>query len=461
MKTKTFCNPIKIPNVGKAIHCIRNSALKHFREIADPDVLYDNGTWYMVASCSSILSSTDGVNWTDHKVKCDAFRTYAPCICKYRGKYYVSSCCDGIYVSDTPAGEYKFLGKFHLKDGEWKEGYPDPDLFADGDKGLYLYWGCGDAIYGVKLNDDDPSQIDTEVKTLIKFNPQNEWERAGAYNQNKKVAWTEGSCMYYKDGIYYLIYSTAGTEYSTYAMGVYTSNSPLGEFKPQKNNPFLRGIDGYVKGAGHGCVVDGVDGKPWVFYTSTMGVMNMYERRIGMDRVYIDENKELVCTGPTGRPQLAPLNNGKLECAYTPLTVYQRPTASSEKEGREAIYLTDEHTMSWWQPCDDDREPWITVPLGYLGDYKVYSARIVWRDIGIDYDKDGFKPEPMSFEIIGETPSGDSKVLYDGTKNDQDNCCDYVEFEPMVCNKITIKFKQKENFKMGITDFTVFGEMED
>jgi alkaline phosphatase len=54
---------------------------------------------------------------------------------KYRGKYYVSSCCDGIYVSDTPTGEYKFLGKFHLKDGEWKEGYPDPDLFADVDKG--------------------------------------------------------------------------------------------------------------------------------------------------------------------------------------------------------------------------------------------------------------------------------------------------------------------------------------
>ena len=83
---------------------------------------------------------------------------------------------------------------FYKENGEWKEGYPDPDLFADGDKGLYLYWGCGDAIYGVKLNDDDPSQIDTEVKTLIKFNPKNEWERAGAYNQNKKVAWTEGKC---------------------------------------------------------------------------------------------------------------------------------------------------------------------------------------------------------------------------------------------------------------------------
>ena len=453
----TYCNPIKIPNVGKAIHCRRNKALKHFREIADPDVLYDNGTWYMVASCSTILSSTDGVNWTDHKVSCDAFNTYAPCICKYRDKYYVSSCCDGIYVSDTPTGEYKFVGKYHLKQGEWKEGYPDPDLFNDGDKGLYLYWGCGDAIYGVKLNDDDPSQIDTEVKTLIKFNPDNEWERAGAYNQNKKVAWTEGSCMYYKDGVYYLIYSTAGTEYPTYAMGVYTSDSPLGEFKPQKNNPFLRGKDGFVKGAGHGCVVDGVDGKPWVFYTSTMGVMNMYERRIGMDRVYIDEKKELRCDGPTGRPQLAPLNEKEKECSYTPLSVYQRPTASSEKEGREAIYLTDEHTMSWWQPCDDDTTPWITVSLG--GIYKVYSARIVWRDVGLDYDN-GKAPTPISFIIEGRV-DGEFKVLYDNSKNTEDLCCDYLEFTPTLLKEVRISFKQKEGYKFGITDFTVFGEMDD
>lgn len=458
MANKTYCNPIKIPNVGKAIHCIRNASLKHFREIADPDVLYDNGTWYMVASCSSVLSSTDGVNWTDHKVKCNAFRTYAPCICKYRGKYYISSCCNGIYVSDTPTGEYKYVGDFHLKNGEWKLGYPDPDLFADGDNGLYLYWGCGDTIYGVKLNDDDPSQIDTEVKPLIKFNTENVWERAGAYNQNKKVAWTEGCCMYYKDGIYYLIYSTAGTEYPTYAMGVYTSDSPLGEFKPQKNNPFLRGIDGFVKGAGHGCVVDGMDGNPWVFYTSTMGVMNMYERRIGMDRVYIDENKELVCLGPTGRPQVAPLSKEKLECEYLPLTVYQRPTASSEKDGREAIYLTDEHTMSWWQPKGDDVEPWITTELG--GVYRLYSARIVWRDVGIDFDKDGLKPEPISF-VITVTNNDEEKVVYDGSKNTEDLCCDYVEFEPTLGNKVTIKFKQKQNYKFGITDFTVFGEMDD
>lgn len=461
MSCKTYCNPIKIPNVGKAIHCLRNKSLKHFREIADPDVVYDNGTWYMVASCSSVLSSTDGVNWTDHKVSCDAFKTYAPCICKYRGKYYITSCCDGIYVSDTPTGEYKFVGKFHLKNGERKGGYPDPDLFADGDKGMYLYWGCGDTIYGVKLNDDDPSQIDTEVKPLITFNPKNVWERCGAYNQNKKVAWTEGSCMYYKDGVYYLIYSTAGTEYPTYAMGIYTSDSPLGDFKPQKHNPFLRGTDGYVKGAGHGCVVDGPDGNPWVFYTSTMGVMNQYERRIGMDRVYIDENKELRCDGPTGRPQLAPLNKEEKECAYTPLTVYQRPVASSSKDGREPIYLTDEHTLTWWQPEDSDEEPWITVPLANRSKYKIYSARIVWRDVGIDFDTEGFKPEPIEYSIYCKEENGEEKLVYDGSKNQDDLCCDYVEFEPVYANQVTIKFKQKKNYKFGINDFTVFGEMDD
>lgn len=452
----TYCNPIAIPNIGKAIHCRRNKALKHFREIADPDVLYDNGKWYMVASCSTVLSSEDGINWTDHKVDCPAFNTYAPCICKYRGKYYVTSCCYDIYVADSPIGEYKLVGKFHVKDGSYKEGFPDPDLFADGDNGLYLYWGCGDTIYGAKLSDDDPSVLETEVKEIIKFNPDNVWERCGVYNQNKKKSWTEGSCMYYKDGRYYLVYSVAGTEYPTYAMGVYVANSPLGDFVPQKNNPFLRGKDGYVKGAGHGCVVDGPDGGIWVFYTSTMGAYNMYERRIGMDRAYIDRNKELACGEPTGRPQIAPLCTKVDTREYLPLTVYQRPVPSSEKEGRSAYYATDEHTMSWWQPENGDKEPSITVRLG--GEYTVYSARIVWRDTELDFDN-GAPPEPVSYVIEGKL--GDEvTVLCDNSDNDEDLCCDYVEFEPTVCSEVVLRFKQKEKFKLGVVDFTVFGEMK-
>ena len=115
--------------------------------------------------------------------------------------------------------------------------------------------------------------------------------------------------------------------------------------------------------------------------------------------------------------------------------------------------------MSWWQPLDSDTEPTITVGLG--GIYKIYSARIVWRDIGIDFDKDGFKPEPISFVITATDEDGTKKIVYDGSKNNEDNCCDYVEFTPTYAKSVTITFKQKKNYKFGITDFTVFGEMDD
>lgn len=460
MSFKTYCNPLAVPNIGEGMFSRENK--KHYREIADPDVLYDNGKWYMVASLGKVFSSEDGVAWHFHEVNCPAFNEYAPCICKFRGKYYVTSNQSKLYVADSPLGEYKLLGNFRIPkgfkkipDGEYIDCYPDPDLFADGDNGLYLFWGCGYEIYGSKLCDDDLTLLETNPKTLIKFNPENEWERAGAYNQNKKVSWTEGACMYYRNGAYYLLYSCAATQFPTYTMGVYKSDSPLGEFTPQTKNPLVRGGDGYVKGSGHGCVVDGPQNTAWVFYTSVLGGYHRYERRIGMDRVYFNESGEMHAFGPSGRPRNAPSNTGK-ECDWLPLSAHCGLEASSEKEGREAIYAVDENTKSWWQPDDKDEEPRLTVALG--DEYLVKGARVVWREVGLDYGE-GIAPEPVSYIIEGKL--GDKRVLlYDGTNNDSDLCCDYREFPPTPCVEITLKFKQKRNFKLGVIDFTVFGNME-
>lgn len=48
----------------------------------------------------------------------------------------------------------------------------------------------------------------------------------------------EGAFMTKHNGTYYLQYACPGTQYNTYADGVYTSKSPLGPFTLQASNPF-------------------------------------------------------------------------------------------------------------------------------------------------------------------------------------------------------------------------------
>ncbi len=95
-----------------------------------------------------------------------------------------------------------------------------------------------------------------EPRELIPFAPDTfPWERLGNWNQNPNLGWMEGAWMVKHDGRYYLTYSAGGTQWRTYAMGCYTSNSPLGPFTPQKRNPIFRTTDGLVTGTAHGCIV--------------------------------------------------------------------------------------------------------------------------------------------------------------------------------------------------------------
>ena len=111
-------------------------------------------------------------------------------------------------------------------------------------------------------------------------------------------------------------------------------------------------------GAGHGCLADGPGGTLWAFYTNIFCFNHMYERRISMDPVGVDENGELYCPETTETPQYAPgvlahpeHGNG---VGWLPLTFMQRPTATSHAHGREPLYASDESVLTWWHPARSD-----------------------------------------------------------------------------------------------------------
>ena len=177
-------------------------------------------------------------------------------------------------VSDSPTGPFREIGKLVKPDGT-EFTVMDPAFLKDDDGRIYLYWADfatnekGKYVIGTmgaELDPEQPNHLITEPKILFGFEEDHAWERFGANNQNVTMGWCEGQWMIKRNGRYYLIYSGNGTQFETYAQGVYYSDEgPLSGFVYQKNNPLTKNIHGLVSGAGHGCVVEGPDETLWTF----------------------------------------------------------------------------------------------------------------------------------------------------------------------------------------------------
>ena len=209
----TWCNPLPLENYpcgmlapgrhGKEIGLSPsgfNGPIRDFRELADPEVLYDDGKWYVFASCGDVYVSDDFVHWEFRKLTFagDGQLGYAPTIAKCRGRYLLSSSRTAagkteILAADSPCGPYHSLGA--PVDGTGKPLEPkwlDPMLFADDDGRLYAYWhfgGEGKGIFGIELDANDPARGIGQPVKLMDFDPSNRFERYGEFNEHPRMAW--------------------------------------------------------------------------------------------------------------------------------------------------------------------------------------------------------------------------------------------------------------------------------
>ena len=188
----------------------------------------------------------------------------------------------------------------------------------------------------------------------------------------------------------------------------------------------------------------------------------MFERRIGMDPLGIDEDGELYCPAVTETPQFAP---GVLahpekgnDAGLLPLTFMMRPTVTSSAPGRDGLYTMDDSVLTWWQPAENAPEPTLTVDLG--GALCTVSAlRILWRDIGMDC-KNGIDPGPFRYvaEYTDSKKQDDWKLLVDASENTEDLCIDYRQFESVQAYAIRLRILGTPNgIQPGLTSITAFG----
>lgn len=217
--------------------------------IGDPYVLKHNGRFYLYCSTKDwstgvkTWSSKDLATWTYEGLCSEDPITksaFAPEVFYWNGVYYMytSPAGNGHYVltSDSPTGPFT-VATSNL--GRWIDG----STFTDDDGSRYFYHASPWGIQGC------PMPTPTSFGTSVSLNAQ------------MGNAWTEGSCLFKRNGIYYMIYTGNHLRTAGYRIDYGTNTSgPLEEFTPAVlQNPILLNTLGDHIGLGHGSIFIGPD----------------------------------------------------------------------------------------------------------------------------------------------------------------------------------------------------------
>lgn len=285
----TFCNPVNI----SYRFCMDEPSR---REAADPTVVWFKDRYYLFASKSGgYWHSIDLAEWTFIETSEIPVEEYAPTAIGIGDTLYFlasSNELSTIYKTADPLSGKWSLAREVLDMPVW-----DPAFFMDDDNRLYLYWGCSDVnpIYGVEIDYQNNFSFIGQPEILLAANPaEHGWEVPGDYNTlTGQKPWIEGAWMNKHNGVYYLQYSGPGTEFKSYADGVYVADKPLGPFTLANHNPFAYKPEGFAAGAGHGSTFEDNHGNFWHIGTITISVKHMFERRLGLYPTFFDQQGTL------------------------------------------------------------------------------------------------------------------------------------------------------------------------
>jgi xylan 1,4-beta-xylosidase len=363
-RPSTFANPINID-----YRFMLDAPSR--REAADPAIVLFGDDYYLFASKSGgYWHSTDMIDWKFVKPTGLPIEAYAPAVMAYDGALYYTACNVGLYRSKDPkSGTWEYIGKpFDVG---------DPDLFADDDGRVYLYYGLSynGGISGMELDPKKQFQRIGEPWACFRANyAQHGWERRGEDNLGAPTGpgfqegpWLEGSWMTRHNGVYYLQYAAPGTEFRTYADGVYTAPSPRGPFTYAPNNPFSHKSTGFITGAGHSATFADKQGRYWHVSTMRISVKHDFERRLGIFPAVFDGDGTLhVDTLFGDYPQLVPAErkDSSAQVGWMLLSYKKRPQASTSLEGFAPGNAFDEDVRTYWSARTANPGEWLSVNLG-------------------------------------------------------------------------------------------------
>lgn len=423
----TYCNPIDLSY--RYSHMNEGKRLSH-REGADPTLVFFKGTYYAFVSMSAgFWYSKDLLNWQFHEARDLLIYDYAPDVRQIGEYLYFCASrrninCPILRTRDPLTEEFE---QVNAPFPFW-----DPDLFQDDDGRVYLYWGCTNTqpIWGIEMNPETMEPIGEKVPLIYgrekelgyerpgdngvsnqensvvyqhlkhMFNPETQriefpagMENLGGYSAEAMTAmflsvgkpYIEGAFMTKHGGKYYLQYACPGTQYNTYADGVYVGDSPLGPFTLQKSNPFSSKPSGFITGAGHGSTIRDTYGNYWHASTMRISINHDFERRIGLFPAGFDKDGVMFCNQNfADYPHEVP--KGKFDAAaqrpkWMLLSYNKKVTASS---GAHPELAVNEDIRDWWSADTAEAGQWLCVDLGKAEDV---------RSIQVNFADEALSPE--------------------------------------------------------------------
>jgi xylan 1,4-beta-xylosidase len=486
-----YCNPLPIETSSR-------DGSPQGVNLGDVTVVRESGKYYLFGTGGGGWVSEDLVNWLYQGVEMREGRVpVAPHVVKFNGQFYMSGNNAPLYRAPAILGPYEAIGDWTDASGkpfagvangrEWVGAF-DVDIFVDDDNKPYLYFPAR-STEGIDVVPLDPQHLNRFLAAptrLFGFDRSHVWERYGEMNEYQDISWIEGPWMLKRQGTYYLQYSASGTQWLSYATGMYTAKRPMGPFTYAPVNPVLRKTTGVVTGTAHGSIVEGPDGNLWQFYTIVLS-NPPGGRRVGMDPVGFDPQGHLFVRGPSETPQWGPgavadpARHG--DSGSLPLTINKmramntKSTFSSQRPGRDAAYAVDNSTGTWWEPAEDDRQPSITVDLGPATEFDpvqmftVDSSRIMFSaPRGFGRPAPGTAPTPPAPPTGSPSHryrievSSDGKTFTTVLDKTQDAATKYLEFDelpPTTCRFVRLTltgWPHNAGLPLGIIEFTVFGK---
>ncbi|MDR1879522.1 MAG: family 43 glycosylhydrolase [Tannerellaceae bacterium] len=437
------------------------------REAGDPVCEYFNGKYYLFASKSSgYWSSPDLGEWT--YIPCTSIKTidnYAPAIFVIEDTMY-------FMTSYGPARIYKTADP---DEDDWQEvasrlhfppndgGY-DPAFFRDDDGRVYLYWGSSDKspIYGVEVDPEDGFRMVGEAVVVIGHNSAlYGWETHGDNNEANKDGWIEGPCMIKHGGKYYLQYAAPGTEFRTYADGVYTADHPLGPFVYAESSPFSFKPGGFAGGAGHGHIFKDKYGNYWHVASMRISQRQMFERRLGLFPLYITGDglvgQHSVWTDypfivPAGKRDFA---TDDCFAGWHMLSFRKPVTASSVWGDYQPALAVDERIETWWSAQTGKPGEWLQVDLGKEMEVNAIQVNFADQDFTMR------APHPLfNYQYVAEASPDGKKwtVIIDRSHNAEDAVHELTVLpQPVTTRYLRITNGRELPGKFSLYDFRVFG----
>ena len=321
----TFTTPREVVTYQVEAAVVGNPVLPGFH--ADPEILYSkrDKKFYIYPTSDgfpgwggyyfNVFQSPDLVQWTDKgtivdlhsgQVKWADGNAWAPCIeekkidGKYKYFFYYSGNTPtgkqiGVATADDPCGPFTDHGAPIVDSSPVGGGQQiDVDVFTDPkSKKSYLYWGNG-YMAGAELNED---MVSIKENTITVLTPK------GGTLQD--YAFREAAYVFYRDGLYYFLWSVDDTGSPNYHVAYGTSRSPLGPIEVAAEPVVLKQVPSEeIYGPAHCSVVKHPKKDEWyiVYHRINKNYLKNgpgFHREVCIDRMEFDKDGRILPVTPT------------------------------------------------------------------------------------------------------------------------------------------------------------------